>query len=108
MHHDSNVIGPTIVKLRYQRDWTQDDLVGKLLFVGCYMTRCILANIETRRCIVTDKQIEYFAAVFGVGVGNLFPPSPRTNGEAHDHLTDITSLYVTRHRHRKRRCGAHV
>jgi hypothetical protein len=34
----------------------------------------ILANVETLRSIVTDKQIVIFAEVFGVPVGDLFPP----------------------------------
>jgi hypothetical protein len=40
------------------------------------MTRDILANIETRRSPVTDKRIAILAEVFGVAVGNLFPPTP--------------------------------
>src|SRR5205823_1459394 len=40
---------------------TGSDLVGKLQLVGCYMTRDILASIETQRCSATDKQIEFFA-----------------------------------------------
>ena len=80
MHRDSNLIGPMIVKLRYQREWTQDDLVGKLLYVDCHMTRDILANIETQRSIVKDTQIEYFAEIFGVKEGSLFPDKRRFNG----------------------------
>lgn len=107
MHHDSNVIGPTIVKLRYQNGWTQDDLVAKLQLVGCNMTRDILANIETRRSIATDKQIEFFAAVFDVHVGDLFPPSPKTNGVMHNRLMSITTNFITRHRHPKPLCHTH-
>lgn len=73
MHRDANVIGKNVAKFRYQRGWTQDELVGKLQLLGCYMTRDILANIETQRSIVTDKQIEYFAEVFGVNEGSMFP-----------------------------------
>jgi hypothetical protein len=40
------------------------------------MTRDIIANIETRRSPVTDKRIAILAEVFGVAVGNLFPPTP--------------------------------
>lgn len=100
-HHDANVIGPMIVKLRYQNGWTQDDLVAKLQLVGCYMTRDILANLETRRSVATDKQIEFFAAVFGVHVGELFPASPKTNGEMHSRLMGMTTLFVTRHRNHR-------
>jgi hypothetical protein len=54
--------------------------VGKLQLLGCYMTRDILANIETQRCIVKDKQIEYFAEIFGVKEGSLFPEKRRFSG----------------------------
>lgn len=69
----SNVIGRNVSRERYQRGWTQDDLVIQMQLLGCYMTRDILANIETRRCITTDKQIEFFAEVFGIPVQQLFP-----------------------------------
>jgi hypothetical protein len=46
----------------------------KMQLLGCRMTRDILANIETRRSAVTDKRIMFFAEVFGVDVGFLFPP----------------------------------
>ncbi len=73
MRRDDNVIGQNVAKYRFQRGWTQDEMVGKLQLLGCYMTRDILANIETQRCIVKDKQIEYFAEIFGVKEGSLFP-----------------------------------
>ena len=81
MCRDGNVIGPNVAKFRYQRNWTQDDLVGRLQLLGCYMTRDMLANIETQRCIVTDKQIEFFAHVFGVKEGDLFPAKRHFSGQ---------------------------
>ena len=57
MRHDDNVIGPNVAKFRFQRGWTQDELAAKLQLLGCYMTRDILANIESQRCGVKDKQI---------------------------------------------------
>ncbi len=92
MHRDANVIGKNVAKYRYHRGWTQDELVGKLQLVGCYMTRDILANIETRRSIVTDKQIEFFAEVFGVKEGNLFPAKRHLNGR----LVGLDMKIVTR------------
>ena len=80
MHHDLNVIGRNIARFRYQRTWTQDMLVGKLQLLGCYMTRDILANIETLRSPVTDKQIEFFAEVFKVQVWDLFPTKRHFSG----------------------------
>ena len=70
---NSNVIGRNVSRERYQRGWTQDDLVAKLQLLGCNITRDILANIETCRCITTDKQIEFLAEVFGIQIQQLFP-----------------------------------
>jgi len=42
---------------------------------GIYITRDILANIETLRSIATDKQIVIFAEVFGVPVAICFHPT---------------------------------
>lgn len=74
MYHDCNVIGRVVSQLRYQRGWTQDQLVARLQVMGCSITRNVLANIETRRSIATDKQIAFLARAFGVEIGTLFPP----------------------------------
>ena len=92
MHRDKNVVGQNVAKFRYQRGWTQDELVGKLQLIGCYMTRDILANIETQRSVVTDKQIEFFAEVFGVKESNLFPVKRHFNGS----LVGLDMKIVTR------------
>jgi transcriptional regulator with XRE-family HTH domain len=92
MHRDENVIGQNVAKFRYQRGWTQDELVGKLQLLGCYMTRDILANIETQRSIVTDKQIEFFAEIFGIKEGSLFPDKRRFSGR----LVGLDMKVVTR------------
>ena|SRR5437867_13328813 len=81
MRRNANVIGPNVAKFRYQRNLTQDDLVGKLQLLGCYMTRNILGSIETQRCSATDKQIEFFAYVLGVKVGDLFPAKKHFSGQ---------------------------
>jgi transcriptional regulator with XRE-family HTH domain len=89
MRRDRNVIGPNVAKFRYQRNLTQDDLVGKLQLLGCYMTRNILASIETQRCPVTDKQIEFFAHVLGVKEGDLFPTKRHFSGQVVGLKTEI-------------------
>lgn len=68
----ANLIGRAVARLRYQREWTQDQLVAKMQVRGCCITRDVLANVETRRSSVTDKQIEHFAAVFRVRIDELF------------------------------------
>lgn len=96
MHHDGNVVGPNVAKYRYKQGMTQDELVGKMQLRGCYMTRDILSSIETRRCPVTDKQIEFFADVFGIPVAALFPEKPNLNGG----IVGLTARIVTRRRPR--------
>ena len=74
MHRNANVIGQMVARLRYQQAWTQDDLVARLQVLGCEITRDVLANIETRRSVATDRQIVFLAEVFRVSIGDLFPP----------------------------------
>ena len=74
MPNDANVIGRNVARLRYQRGWSQSDLVTELHLLGdINMTREKLANIEIRRCVATCKQIEFFAEVFGIKEQDLFP-----------------------------------
>ena len=68
-----NLIGPTVVRLRAERNWTQDDLVAHLQIVGDEkVTRSVVANIETRRSTVTDFQVSKFAEAFGVSLPEMF------------------------------------
>jgi len=63
------------------------------------MTRDMLANIETQRCIVTDKQIEFFAHVFGVKEGDLFPLKRHFSGQ----VVGMKMEIATRRRYPNRR-----
>lgn len=76
MRNNANIVGQNVVKFRHRAGWTQDELAAKIQLLGCYMTRDIIANIETRRSPVTDKRIAMLAEVFGVAVGDLFPSKP--------------------------------
>lgn len=87
----ANVIGRNVAKHRYQRGWTQDALVGKLQVLGCCITRDILANIETGRSPVTDKQIEFFTEVFSIEVQDLFPPRRNVNGRIVGLAVEVTT-----------------
>ena len=49
-------------------------LAAKMQLLGGYMTRDIIAKIETRRCAVNDQRVVLFARAFGVEIGRLFPP----------------------------------
>ncbi len=57
----------------HQAGWTQEVLAGKMQLLGCYITRDIIAQIETRRSTVNDERVMFFARVFGVEIGRLFP-----------------------------------
>lgn len=74
MRHDSNLIGRKVAKLRYMKGWSQDTLVAKLQVLQCNITRDVLANIETKRSVATDKHCFFLAKVLGVGIDGLFRP----------------------------------
>lgn len=83
MPKDANVVGRIVAWLRNQRGWSQNVLVTELHLLGnINMTREILANIETGRSPVTCKQIEFFAAVFGIKEQELFPKKRHFVGKA--------------------------
>jgi transcriptional regulator with XRE-family HTH domain len=74
MPKNANVIGRNVARLRYQRGWSQDELVTQLQLLGnINMTRDILASIETLRSPADSKQIEFFAEVFRIQEQALFP-----------------------------------
>ena len=73
MPQNANIIGRNVAKFRYQAGWTQEFLAAKMQLLGCYTSRTIIANIETRRSAVTDKRIAYLAAALRVSLNELFP-----------------------------------
>jgi len=76
MTDDSNHFGRKVAKLRWQKGWTQDTFVAKLQvrFPALKITRDILANIETKRCVATHHHVFAFTVVLGVEAGELFRP----------------------------------
>jgi transcriptional regulator with XRE-family HTH domain len=60
MLKNANVVGQNVVKFRYQAGWTQEVLAAKMQLLGCYMTREIIANIETRRSSATETDFVFF------------------------------------------------
>ena len=74
MQHDVNLIGRKIARLRYQKGWTQETLVAKLQILQCNITRDILASIEVRRSVATDKHCCCIAKALGVTIHELFQP----------------------------------
>lgn len=98
MKREANVIGPNVAKFRCQRGWTQEQLVAKLQLEGCYITRDILANIESRRSPSNDIQIVFFAYVLGVKIEQLFPINPFGQFKQKGRIVGIAAEFVTRRR----------
>jgi hypothetical protein len=48
--------------------------VAKLQLLQCHITRDILANIELRRTLATDKHCCFIAKALGVTIHELFRP----------------------------------
>jgi len=81
MSCDKNVVGQIVCKLRYERGWSQDQLVSEMHSIGISgITRSILANIELLRSRVSDRQIQYLAEAFGVKEQSLFPKKRHLTG----------------------------
>jgi transcriptional regulator with XRE-family HTH domain len=70
-----NIIGPVVIKLRFERGWSQETLAARLQCHEYDITRDVLANIETGRTQVTDKHIEALQKAFEVEISRLFPRS---------------------------------
>ena len=70
---DPSFVGRMIAKLRYEREWTQDQLATKMQIRGCDVSRHVVANIETGRSKPTYEQTKFFSHVFNVPVSMFFP-----------------------------------
>lgn len=62
-----------IRQFREKRGWTQHELADSFRKMGVPITRCIIANIETQRCSITDCQLVLFARILGVSWKSFFP-----------------------------------
>ena len=69
----ANVIGPAVIRLRHARGWTQEQLVARLHLRNAYVTRDIIANLETGRSSASDTLVLMLAEVFEVSPADLFP-----------------------------------
>jgi transcriptional regulator with XRE-family HTH domain len=68
-----NLAGEQIRLFREKRGWSQQQLAESFRKIGSFITRDIIANIETQRCTVTDWQMILFARVLGVSWKSLLP-----------------------------------
>ena len=70
-----NIIGRIVIKLRFERGWSQETLAARLQCQRDDISRDVLANIETGRTQVTDKHLEALQRAFEVEIVRFFPKS---------------------------------
>lgn len=68
-----NIIGPVVIKLRFERGWSQEILAARLQCQEHDISRDVVANIESGRQQITDKHIRALQKAFEVPVVRLFP-----------------------------------
>ena len=68
-----NVIGRTVSRLRYERNWTQDILVARLQCEGVDISRQMLARIELGHTKVSDAILIGLHRVFRIPIVRFFP-----------------------------------
>jgi len=68
-----NIVGRQVSKFRNQRDWSQEDLAGRLQRTGWAISRSGVSKIEGGMVYVHDFQVTWLAAVLGVPRDALYP-----------------------------------
>ena len=69
----SNLIARQLSRLRYQRNWTQDELADLLQKTGWHISRSGVSKIEGGSICVPDFRLIWLASVFKVQVSDLLP-----------------------------------
>ena len=82
MKRDPLSLGMILSKLRFERQWTQDQVVTKMHNRGYYMTRQILGNLETGRSRVVLEQLDGCIDVYKLDPRVLFPIERRLRRRA--------------------------
>lgn len=74
MPSSKNIIGPTIQRLRFQKEWTQAILTARCNRVGWDIGENIIAKIEAQHRCVSDREIVFLVKALGVKFTDVFPP----------------------------------
>jgi transcriptional regulator with XRE-family HTH domain len=69
---DRNSVGKAVMRLRVDRELTQQDLAGRLAVVGWNVSRDIVQRIESGEREVTDIDLRLLARGLRVNVEDLF------------------------------------
>lgn len=68
---ESNIIGPSLKKIRLKKKLTQEEVSVKLETQAIYITRSSISKIENQQRIVTDIELLALANVLKVNVHTL-------------------------------------
>ncbi len=71
-------------KLRFNRDWTQDQLAAKLQLAGLEFDRVAVAKIESQIRSVYDFELVVIAQVLGVALVDLLPSFSELDSDLSD------------------------
>lgn len=72
MEKKQNVVGPSVRKLRYQRNITQEALAARCGVLGWDLSRATLSKIEAQLRCVTDAELEILAKALNIEITELF------------------------------------
>ena len=67
-----NIVGPTVRRLRYQRQWTQRMLTARCNRIGWDIGENTIAKIEAQIRCVTDEELMFLAKALKVGIADIF------------------------------------
>ena len=77
MNTPRNIVGPQVMQLRNERDWSQEKLASICQLAGWDVSRGVIARIEGGVRWVADFEVLKLAAALKVAVPELYPKQNR-------------------------------
>ena len=77
MNTPRNIVGPQVMQLRNERDWSQEKLASICQLAGWDVSRGVIARIEGGVRWVADFEVLKLAAALKVSVPELYPKQNR-------------------------------
>ena len=77
MNAPRNIVGPQVMHLRNERDWSQEKLASVCQISGWDVSRGVIARIEGGVRWVADFEVLKLAAALKVAVPELYPKQNR-------------------------------
>jgi hypothetical protein len=87
--HNANTVGPQVRKFRCDHGWSQARLAMYLQLSGLDIGREVVAQIEGQTHCVKDRDLPYFAQVFGVDLADLFLGAGKGNHQLAEAIAQL-------------------